>query len=545
MVSARRLGLAAAIAIAAGAGCQDLIGLTTGHEGPKSTGGTAGSGAGGTSSTGGQCEDCVSDDCRTATCVDGKCVFEFEPATKLLPDATPGDCLSNACDGAGNIVSGVPDDTDVAKGECTWDACAGGLKGHLDRPEGTHCTGGVCQAGACVPAVCGAANQAEDPPETDVDCGGPCAPCVQPGMKCLVHDDCKSGFCASGHCSPRVALATTLKSGQLVYCSYSAAWACATDATMNMQMGAVGLGFDGAGEAVAVARHSTTEALSARWEAGVWKPVTQWPISGVGESASNTWVPAISATREALYLFVQNANSQHKVAAASKVGVNSFLPVEDAASPFSGGAATRQGHLSFFYPDGTTRLVERRFLGGVWSPPATVLTGNYADAQPATAALPGLGTLVVATRRDGIHHVLDWALLGDGVPAHQGTVADVKFLAPAPPPRRLALSARADGGAILAFKTPDGNLDAWIADADAGGNLVWTQKSQGINTIPLGPDPTVARGIEGPTGPKAELVWVQSGTSAMRHARLLQNGTWSAITDVIGGVGASVAIAVP
>ena len=50
----------------------------------------------------------------------------------------------------------------------------------------------ICQSQQCVPAGC--ANTQRDGNETDVDCGGDCAPCTD-GSGCEVADDCASGYC--------------------------------------------------------------------------------------------------------------------------------------------------------------------------------------------------------------------------------------------------------------------------------------------------------------------------------------------------------------
>jgi hypothetical protein len=61
-----------------------------------------------------------------------------------------------------------------------------------------------CGSGACVGHVCASVNTcadfALDGNETDVDCGGSCAPCGD-GRACLGNSDCASGTCGgSGHC---------------------------------------------------------------------------------------------------------------------------------------------------------------------------------------------------------------------------------------------------------------------------------------------------------------------------------------------------------
>ena len=52
--------------------------------------------------------------------------------------------------------------------------------------------------GACTSSAC--ANGAQDPGETDVDCGGDCPPCGE-GEGCLDAEDCTTGLCAAGECT--------------------------------------------------------------------------------------------------------------------------------------------------------------------------------------------------------------------------------------------------------------------------------------------------------------------------------------------------------
>ncbi|MFB6263091.1 MAG: hypothetical protein ABEL76_05620, partial [Bradymonadaceae bacterium] len=56
---------------------------------------------------------------------------------------------------------------------------------------------GVCREGRCVPDPC--SNGKKGGTETDVDCGGTCAPCAE-GKACLKGQDCQSGVCRGGTC---------------------------------------------------------------------------------------------------------------------------------------------------------------------------------------------------------------------------------------------------------------------------------------------------------------------------------------------------------
>ena len=59
------------------------------------------------------------------------------------------------------------------------------------------CVSGLCRQNVCVPAGC--ANEVKDGNETAVDCGGSCLPCANL-QGCAVASDCYSGVCAGGMC---------------------------------------------------------------------------------------------------------------------------------------------------------------------------------------------------------------------------------------------------------------------------------------------------------------------------------------------------------
>jgi cysteine-rich repeat protein len=88
--------------------------------------------------------------------------------------------------------------------ECTEDVCTNNVLQHNPTP-GEPCATGTCNAeGTCVAASC--TDGFENGSETDVDCGGSCAPtrtCAD-GRGCGVPGDCASGVCSNMICqAPR------------------------------------------------------------------------------------------------------------------------------------------------------------------------------------------------------------------------------------------------------------------------------------------------------------------------------------------------------
>jgi hypothetical protein len=81
----------------------------------------------------------------------------FAATDTVVRTQTAGDCRSNRCDGAGNVVSSI-DDTDVFVdgNTCTTDACTGGVASNALAAAGTACSpsaGRACDAaGQCVAA---------------------------------------------------------------------------------------------------------------------------------------------------------------------------------------------------------------------------------------------------------------------------------------------------------------------------------------------------------------------------------------------------------
>ncbi|MFO0587059.1 MAG: hypothetical protein U0441_05965 [Polyangiaceae bacterium] len=560
--------------------CQDLLGLTAGTTGGTTTtsggggatggttgggGHTGGGGTGATSTTGGTggelpCgPDCKSSDCKKAECVAGVCEYTLFPAGQIVQDPTPGDCKADLCDGEGNLVQGAPRDDDADDGvECTWDACGGGLVGHAPKAEGTPCSGGLCQSGACVPAVCDDGNAIQDTGETDLNCGGLCSPC-ELGKKCKRNADCASGWCSTGLCTEPIALAMAVSTystdAHLVYGQFDPAanppWTTLLPGSVYTQLGASQIAFDSHGEGVGVIRQGGAQTLQwARWKTSTgWTGKGQWMLGDQGAAAN--YFPAMATTDDALTLFIESTNLQHF---QSKVGDNTlgaYELVPETTSAFSGNAVARQGHVSFFYADGTARLVERRYLGGAWSPPLTALEGNYSDAQPAVTSIPGIGALLVALRRQPSgEHTFDWLLLPDSGPPQTGTLGAPAFAASATPPRRFAIAPRAQGGAIFAYRKVDAanstfSLDVWTADVSPGA-VAWTQALGGgtPQNAPLANlEPSLARGI---ATADAELLFVSpSPNAAVRHFRLSKLGTWTVNEAIVATATTTVSIATP
>jgi hypothetical protein len=116
--------------------------------------------------------DCTGSDgpCAQRTCVAGACGFTFASAGSVLPVQTIGDCHTDTCDGAGNVMS-VVDDLDVPKG-----------------PD-------ACQVGTCVQ---GMPNVQQAPLGTSCGLGSTCN--VQGSCACMSNLDCAPGPCATAKC---------------------------------------------------------------------------------------------------------------------------------------------------------------------------------------------------------------------------------------------------------------------------------------------------------------------------------------------------------
>ncbi len=150
-----------------------------------------------------QASDCpaTSNECELPACSSGTCGILFVAADMATPTQTPGDCKKTVCDGAGYAWP-KNDDLDLPAddgNQCTEDKCASGVP---ENPvlSGTDCSqngGTKCQTGLCVPAGC--LDNVKNGSETDIDCGGPCAKCVN-GKSCSVNNDCALNNCVGGVC---------------------------------------------------------------------------------------------------------------------------------------------------------------------------------------------------------------------------------------------------------------------------------------------------------------------------------------------------------
>ncbi|MDC0748043.1 hypothetical protein [Polyangium mundeleinium] len=132
--------------------------------------------------------------CVKWACTDGACIRAYVPAGMVVADTVVGDCMAEACDGAGNLDQ-VPSPADAADDgdSCTDDICTGAGTEHANAANGTACGVG-CQS--CTEGVCG-----------DCSPGFVCEgmACVsvgeQPvGAVCTTSSDCGTGFCVQGVC---------------------------------------------------------------------------------------------------------------------------------------------------------------------------------------------------------------------------------------------------------------------------------------------------------------------------------------------------------
>jgi hypothetical protein len=155
------------------------------------------------------------------SCEVGRCVYRAlggDAKTQKL-----GDCERRYCLSGGGIEL-IPDLGDIEDdgNDCTVDQCWESGPTHSARPDGSGCAGGrgyciagkcvecmyqndcattgseVCSKHKCVPSTC--IDDLRSGAETDIDCGGPCAPCND-GKKCVEDADCGSGACTGGKCA--------------------------------------------------------------------------------------------------------------------------------------------------------------------------------------------------------------------------------------------------------------------------------------------------------------------------------------------------------
>jgi hypothetical protein len=92
-------------------------------------------------------------ECQQRSCILNVCGTANRPFGTPLASQTPGDCMSNVCDGAGNSVS-VADNADLPADDgnaCTRETCVNGAPSHPALPVDAPCPNGVCSnAATCV-----------------------------------------------------------------------------------------------------------------------------------------------------------------------------------------------------------------------------------------------------------------------------------------------------------------------------------------------------------------------------------------------------------
>ena len=165
-------------------------------------------------------------ECGKQQCMSNACSSVFEPKGTAVLAQVGGDCKINQCDGAGNRVDGIVDESDVFDDgkECTIDACTVmGEPTNEPAAAGTSCATGqmvcdgkgtcvecafdtdckvaerICLMNHCVLKTCN--NQMKDGQESDIDCGGTdCPPCVT-GKDCMMGSDCESKTCTMNTCA--------------------------------------------------------------------------------------------------------------------------------------------------------------------------------------------------------------------------------------------------------------------------------------------------------------------------------------------------------
>jgi hypothetical protein len=108
------------------------------------------------------------------------------------------DCISGVCDPLALVCAAPSCDDGVLNGAETDLDCGGNCAPKRPCPPtqrcrvGTDCDNLVCEQGLCAAATC--SDGVQNGKESDVDCGGPCSKCGK-GRKCSVDADCDSDFC--------------------------------------------------------------------------------------------------------------------------------------------------------------------------------------------------------------------------------------------------------------------------------------------------------------------------------------------------------------
>ncbi|MDB4935038.1 MAG: hypothetical protein JWP87_2010 [Labilithrix sp.] len=158
------------------------------------------------------CTDTVQNADETDTDCGGSCAPTYKCAdTKKC--GVPADCVSGVCDAAtltctapacnDNVFNGTETDVDCGGSCAPANKCAD-AKGCA---AGTDCTSGVCSpiAQICVAPLCGDGVKNGD--ETDVDCGGACATKCAVAQSCAANGDCATGACDVGLTNKCLAIA--------------------------------------------------------------------------------------------------------------------------------------------------------------------------------------------------------------------------------------------------------------------------------------------------------------------------------------------------
>lgn len=163
-------------------GCAEILGFDQYSEGEGTTGGGGGSGGatsvstgaggmgvggagGGAGGAGGAarepecsevmpCELPGEPQCETVTCLAGVCVYDPEPAGKLLAVQNPGDCKQVQCDGRGDAIEVDAVDPPDDSNPCLDHACESGVVVPVPVASNVACSAGFCDGrGNCVGCV--------------------------------------------------------------------------------------------------------------------------------------------------------------------------------------------------------------------------------------------------------------------------------------------------------------------------------------------------------------------------------------------------------
>ena len=187
---------------------------------PPLAAGTACSQNGGTTCDAtGSCVQCLlpsecgaSTACKSFTCVAGACGQVNTASGVVAANPTAGDCRTDKCDGAGNILTNQIDNGDLPAddgNQCTGEVCVAGVAQHPNQPQNSACTqngGTFCASGSCVQCVqasdCGASTACHTFTCVAGLCGGNDAPSG------TVVTDPTPGDCKSNQCNGSGALVT-------------------------------------------------------------------------------------------------------------------------------------------------------------------------------------------------------------------------------------------------------------------------------------------------------------------------------------------------